>query len=192
MLQPRNDRSYCLPKGCKDLADVLKVASAKAAKARKRKPLETNEEIREILRKHVPELKDGLLEIVSTARVVGRRCLIVVRPSISGEVGKRTISLRRGPELNALIDELRGEFPTFSFWNESTEEFIRGTFLSPELRVTIHPSKAATVALSRKVFDATHRGVPDVQRKSQQRFHSEMVQLVSEVTGWKVSLEVAD
>ena len=187
-----NSRSYCLPKGCKDLADVLKTASEKNVNPRKGKPLETNEEIREVLRKHIPELADGPLEIVSTARIVGRRCLIVVRQTLLNEGSRRTICLGRGPGLNALVDELKGEFPTICFWNESTEEFIRCSFLSPELRVTLYPSKTATVVLSRTLFDAMHRDVPEIQRESQWRFHSEMVQLVSEVTGWKISLEMAD
>ena len=72
-------RGYLLPKGCKDLADVP-AAKAKRSKSRKRAPLETNEQVREVVRKYVPELTDGSLEITATARIVGCRCLLAVRP----------------------------------------------------------------------------------------------------------------
>jgi hypothetical protein len=72
-------RSYLLPKGCKDLADVL-AAKAKRAMSRKRAPLETSEQIRDVVKRYVQELTDGSLEIVATVRIVGRRCLLVVRP----------------------------------------------------------------------------------------------------------------
>ena len=65
-------------------------------------------------------------------------------------------------------------------------------FFGPEVRVTLHPSKAATVVLNKTLFDARHQSVPKIQRDGEWRLHSEMVQLVSEVTGWTISLEVAD
>ena len=115
-----------------------------------------------------------------------------MRPTRPEEGRRRTIGLARGPVLNALIEELAGEFPGISFWNESTEGFIRQSFLGPELRVTIHTSKAAIVVLNRTLFDEGHQNVPKIQRESEWRIHSEMVQLVSEVTGWKISLEIVD
>ena len=138
----------------------------------------------------MPELNDGSLEIVSTARIVGRRCLVVVRSVRAVEPGQRRISLRRGPALNALIEELAGEYPSISFWKEPAEAFIRQSFCGPGVSVTIHPSKAATVTLNKTLFGATHSQSAEAQRKSEWQFYTEMVQLVSEVTGWKISFEV--
>ena len=174
-----------------DLADVLKADAARKAKRRKRTPLKTNEEVRQVLRKYIPELNDGSLEIVSMARIVGQRCLIVVRPARPADNVERMVNLRRGPEMNALIDELAGEFLSISRWNESTEEFIRWSFSGAEVRATVHSSKAATVVVNRTMFDAMHQTTPKISRDSQWRMHSEMVQLVSEVTGWSISLEIA-
>ena len=190
MSSSERNRGYRLPKGCKDLADVLKAAMAKKSTLRKRKPLETNEQIRQILQKHIPELANGTLEIVSAARVVGRRCLIVVRPTTQNDSPVRMFSMRRGPQLDALIDELASEFPSISLWNGSAEEFVRKSFRSPELQIAIKPEeKEATVTLNMSLFDEIHGKCPKIQRDSLLRLHSEMVQLVSEVTGFKISLQ---
>jgi transcription antitermination factor NusA-like protein len=130
------------------------------------------------------------LKIVSTARVVGRRCLIVVRPATANVLSGRMLSVRRGAQLNALIDELGGEFPAISFWNESTEKFVRQNFASPELQIAMKPpEKRAVVTLNMTLFDRLHRRSPKITRDSLLRLHSEMVELVSEVTGWKISIE---
>ena len=189
MFWSKRKRGLDLPKGCKDLGDVFKVGTAKKIRARRRKPLETNEEVREVLLKYIPELADGSLEIVSTARVVGKRCLIVVRPTTGKSVTGRLVSMGRGPHLTAMIDELGGEFPSLSVWNESTEEFVRGNFMSPEFQIDMNPDgKRASVTLNMAVFEQLHGG-SEVRRESFLRMHSEMVQLVSEVTGWRISME---
>ena len=170
--------------------DVLKVSGLKKRKARRRKPLETNEEIRQALRKYIPALGSGAWEIVAMARVVGRRCLVAVHPTSSNEAAGELPRLSRGPELNAMIEELAGEFPSVYRWNESAEEFVRRSFLGPELKVTITGAKAATVTLNKRLFDEMNGRRPKVTRDPVLRLHSEMVQLVSEVTGWRISLEV--
>lgn len=191
MFSSGHGRSYRLPKGCKDLADVLKAASARRAKARKPKPLATNEQVRQVVQKYVPELTDGRLEIVATARIVGRRCLLLVRRKQATDLPGRLFALRRGPQLNELIEELGGEFPSISLWNESTEDFVRQSFSRPELELETKPSeKAAIVTLDKSLFEKLHGRSGKIHRESMLRLHSEMVQLVSEVTGWRISLEV--
>jgi hypothetical protein len=89
-----------------------------------------------------------------------------------------------------MIEELAGEFLVFFLCNESAEESVRRSFLGPELKVTITGAKAATVALDKRLFDEMNGRRPKVTRDSVLRLHSEMVQLVSEVTGWRISLVV--
>jgi hypothetical protein len=124
------------------------------------------------------------------ARVVGRRFLVAVRPTNPIEAAGGMPRLRRGPELNAMIEELAGEFPVFCRWNESAEEFVKQSFLGAELTVTINGSKTATITLDKKVFNVVNRGAPKITQDSLLRLHSEMVQLVSEVTEWRISLAV--
>ena len=86
-----------------------------------------------------------------------------------------------------LIEELGGEFPSISRWNESAEGFLRDSFLCPELQLTINSAeKSATVTLSERIFNEFHGGAPKIQRDSLRRLHSEMAQLVSEVTGFNI------
>lgn len=193
MSASNRSRSYLLPKGCTNLAELLKPKAATQFRPPKSKPLETNEQIRQVVHKYIPELANGTLEIVSTARVVGCRCLLVVRPASTTELPARLVSLSRGPQLNALIEELGGEVPSFRRWNPSAEEFIRQSFLGSEVKVALNPAeKSAIVTLNKRVFNEIRGNSSAITRDSLLRLQSEMVQLISEVTGWKISLETAD
>ena len=192
MFEPKQSRGYLLPKGCKDLGDVLKAKAAMNWKASKPKPLKTNEQIREVLQKFIPELSDGTIEIVSMARIVGRRCLLVVRPTITTtDLSGGLTSLGPGSRLDALAAELGDESLSVRRWNPTTEDFIRQCFRVPEFRIAILlAEKAAMVTLNKRAFDDAHSRYSGITRAFL-LLHSEMVQLVSEVTGWKISLETS-
>jgi transcription antitermination factor NusA-like protein len=179
-------RDYLLPEGCKDLGDVLKLEALKGNEIRQ--PLRTNEEIRQVFRKYVPEIAAGTVEIVSMARIVGHRCLLVVRSHDPKVSAVQACSLERGERLNALIAELGGEFPSVILWQPSSEELFKTAFPWPAQVVLDSGARQAVVTiqpLSRKLV---------MCRKEDQmvQWASEMTVLVSELTGWKISLAVAE
>lgn len=66
---------------------------------------------------------------------------------------------------------------------------MRQSFRSPELELE---TKAAIVTLNRSLFDKLNGRSSKVHGESLPRLNSKMVQLVSEATCWKISLEVED
>ncbi len=176
-------RDYLLPQGCKDLGDVLKLEAQKRNE-KFRQPLRTNEDIRQVFRRYVPEIAAGTVEIVALARNVGRRCLLVVRSNDSKVSAVQACSFQRGERLDALVADLGGELASVIEWHSSPEELIRAAFggleevaLDSSTRqavVTIHP-----LSRNRVVVGDEDQIV---------RMLSEMTGLVSELTGWKISL----
>lgn len=145
--------------------------------------LRTNEEIQQVLHKYFPKIRDGSVEIVSLARTVGRRCLLVVRSRDQGVSAVEAFAFERGERLNALKAELGGELLTIVQWQSSPEKFIRTAFLPGE--VALHSDgKQATITLHPSQRDGLMVDGDD-QRV---RATSELTGLVSEVTGWKISM----
>ena len=175
-------RDYLLPDGCKDISDALKLEALKANE--NREPLRTNEEIRQVFRKFFPAIAAGTVEIVSLARIVGRGCLLVVRSHDPKVSAMEACRFERGERLNALIAELHGEYFCIMLWQPSPEEFIRIAFLGPQKAVLDSGTHQAVVTLNPIWFH--HFGIDERKRRIDQL--SEMTILVSELTGWKISL----
>ncbi|MGA2177321.1 MAG: hypothetical protein ABSH38_20290 [Verrucomicrobiota bacterium] len=180
-------RDYLLPEGCKDLGDFLKLEALKGNEIRQ--PLRTNEEIRQVFRRYFPEVAAGTVEIVSMARIVGHRCLLVVRSHDPKVSAVQAFSLGRGERLNALFADLRGEYATIHLWQPSPEAFIETAFPWPaqvvldsgarQAVVTIHPAQWISFVMWRN-------------RDQMVQWASEMTVLFSELTGWKISVAVAE
>ena len=178
-------RTFSLPNGCKNLSDVIK-RKAQTKRRATRRPLHTNEEVREVFRRYVPAIASGRVEIVSMARNVGRRCLLVVRSNDPKVSAVQACSFRRGDRQTAFIRELCGELPTIIVWRESPEELIRDACTFPYSRVVLDAERlAAVVTIDR---ERRHR----VGEDPIARMLSELTGLVSELTGWKVRLTEPD
>ncbi len=175
-------RGGLLPKGCKDLGDVLKLEALKTKKIRQ--PWHTNEEIREVFRRYVPEFAAGTVEIVSIARNVGRRCLLVVRSHDPQVSGVEAFSFKRGERLSALVAELGGEHPSVIEWRASAEELIRAAFGGLETVALDSGTRQATVT----IHPLSRNQVVVAKEDQIVRMLSELAGLVSEVTGWKIRL----
>jgi transcription antitermination factor NusA-like protein len=176
-------RGYLLPDGCKDLGDVLKLEANKL----KTKPgpvLHTNEEIRDVLRRHIPELANGTVEIVAMARNVGRRCLLAVCSHDLKVCPVKVCSFERGKRTDAIIRELGGELPSVTLWDPSAEVLIRRVLGGLERVVFDAATKRAVVT----VHPLSRNRVIVGQEDQIVRMLSELAGLVSELTGWKVSL----
>jgi N utilization substance protein A len=132
---------------------------------------ESKEEIRQLFRKHVPEVNAGVVEIVSVARDVGRRCYVAVRsqPPLVEPVG--ACSGVRGAHQKAMVADLKGEYLTIVRWEASPERFIRNAFAN----------RAAEVVLDQAA------GTAAVTTEQPPPFPGD-VELVMELTGWKISV----
>ena len=168
---------------------------------------EQKDKIRELFRKHVPEVADGRVEIVSIAREVGRRCYVAVRSeAIVDPVGSCTDT--RGVRMKAIHADLNGEpvaapgrdlhvvvvmgkgecvtpieYFTVVRWENSPERFIANA---------LAPVHASNVAIN----PVTHEAVASIDQKTIDKYFDQSwttreeleLRLISQLTGWKVSL----
>ena len=150
---------------------------------------EPSEEIRQLFRRYVPEIKAGTVEIVSLARAIGRRSCVAVRfhdPTVSAV---QACSGDEGARLNAIAAELGGEHFTMVPWHASPEQLIADAFSHPGLRVLSNSrERQAVVTIDIIALGLFLRGMPDRLALT----FEELTGLVSELTGWKISLAVAE
>jgi transcription antitermination factor NusA-like protein len=100
-------RDYLLPEGCQDLADVLKLEAQIINEIHQ--PLHTRDEIRQVMRRPVPEIAAGTVEIVSISRDQERRCCVAVRSQAPKVSPVDACTGERGTRIKAIIRELGGE-----------------------------------------------------------------------------------
>jgi transcription termination/antitermination protein NusA len=192
-------RGFLLPKGCKDLGDVLKRKAVKQKKLAQplyacgsspgheiQQPLASNEEVLSVFRKYFPALANGTVEVVAMARKPGRRCYLVVRSHDPKVSAVAACSFPRSDKrFMALHAELRREMTTIHQWCETPEQLIKGSFFDFGVEVVCDSStKRAVVTIDKAIRKVVMRGTTDHRVAG----FEEQADLVAEITGWKISL----
>jgi N utilization substance protein A len=137
---------------------------------------ESEEEVRQLFRRHVPEVNAGAVEIVCVARDVGRRSYVAVHSRAAEVDPVGACTGVRGVRAKAMVADFKGEHLTIVRWDESPERFIRNAFGGrPPAEVVL--DQAASTAM------VTIQQSPP--RPSD-------IQLVSELTGWTISLRTRE
>ena len=132
---------------------------------------ESKEEIRQLFRKHVPEVNTGAVEIVCVARDVGRRSYVAVRSQpLVDPVG--ACSGVRGARQKAMADDLKGEYLTIVRWEASPERFIRNAFAVRTAADVVLDQAAGTAVIT---IEQPPPNPADVE-------------LITELTGWRISM----
>ena len=133
---------------------------------------EAEEEVRQLFRRHVPEVNAGAVEIVCVARNVGRRSYVAVQSRAAAVDPVGACTGVRGVHAKAMVADFKGEYLTIVRWDESPERFIRNAFggRAPTEVVLDQAARTAVVTI--------HQSLP---RPSD-------IQLISELTGWAISL----
>ena|SRR5437879_2128658 len=80
--------------------------------------------IREYLRDHVPEIANGIVEIMSTARELGFRSMVAVRSHNGAVDPVGACAGIRGARLKEFHIKFPGEFIDIIRWEESPKKFI--------------------------------------------------------------------
>jgi N utilization substance protein A len=138
---------------------------------------ESKEEIRQLFRRHVPEVAAGTVEIVDIAREAGRRSYIAVRSQTAQVDPVGACAGPEGSRAKGMVRELKGEHLDVVLWHSSAEIFIRHAF---------GPHCAAEV-----VFDQpAHRALVTLDRPNLQpsRDLPTDVRLIAELTGWSINV----
>jgi len=134
--------------------------------------------LRKLFELDVPEIADGLVDIVAVAREVGQRAKIGVlakQPNVD-PVG--ACVGHRGVRVQAVVDELRGEKIDIVRWSDDVPRLLEGA-LAParisEIRID-EDAKSAVVV------------VPDSQQSLAIGKEGQNVRLAARLTGWKIDI----
>ena len=136
------------------------------------------EEIRQLFRRHVPEISAGTVEIVSVARDVGRRSFIAVRSHLAEVDPVGACTGIRGARIKPMVDELNREYLTVVRWEESAERFIRNALC---------PLPISKVALDPQTREASVT-IDGSRATESTKVEQSNVRLASELTGWNIIL----
>lgn len=143
-----------------------------------------NEEVRQLFRKHVPEVVAGTVELVTVVREAGR---VMVAVS-SRDSGVHPVAACARPGcLKSISRELGGEKVAIVLWSESAEDFIRNALpSSPDLG----PIRTPKVTLDA----AAHQARVEVGRQTLNYLAGDdaRLRLVSKFIGWDIQLVCND
>lgn len=136
--------------------------------------------LRRLFEQEVPEVYDGIVEIVSIAREAGDRSKIAVRSNDENIDPVGTCVGPKGQRVQALVNELKGENMDIVEWNEDPAVFIANALNPAEVSdVIFDPSnpKACTVV------------VPDYQLSLAIGKRGQNARLAAKLTGFKIDIK---
>ncbi len=140
------------------------------------------ESVWRVLRKHVPEMKSGAIQVLGLARRPGKRSAIAVASKDRHFVDPVGICVgERGSRAKAIVAELGGEKMDVIRWDDSTERFL-ANLLAPlrVLSVSFDESSRQARVCAGRVRDSH---TTDLELRAN---------LLMDLTGWKLQLEVKD
>ncbi len=126
----------------------------------------------------VPEIYDGIIEIMSVARDPGSRAKIAVlsRDSSIDPVGA-CVGMR-GSRVQAVVNELQGEKIDIIQWNDDAATFIVNALAPAEVAKVVLDEDAARIEVV----------VPDDQLSLAIGRRGQNVRLASQLTGWDIDI----
>ncbi|QBE48547.1 transcription termination factor NusA [Leucobacter triazinivorans] len=136
--------------------------------------------VRKLFEREVPELADGLVEIVSLAREAGHRTKVAVRAKQSGINAKGTCIGEMGSRVRAVMSELG-------------EEKIDIVDYSPELPTfvanALSPAKVTDVFMLNESLKQVRALVPDFQLSLAIGKEGQNARLAAKLTGAKIDIQ---
>ncbi len=134
--------------------------------------------IRRLFELEVPEVYEGIVEIVSIAREPGARSKVAVRSNDSQVDPVGACVGHRGGRVQAIVDELRGEKIDIVRHDEETTEYIKNA---------LSPARVSRVVLAEDKQTATVIA-PDDQLSLAIGRRGQNVRLAAQLTGWKIDI----
>lgn len=135
--------------------------------------------VKKLFEVEVPEIKDGVVEIVSVSREAGSRTKIAVASRDENVDPVGSCVGQKGMRVTAVMDELRGEKIDIIEWDRDYVVYISNA-LSPAkvLRVDINEDEKSARAI-----------VPDQQLSLAIGKEGQNVRLAARLTGWKIDIK---
>lgn len=135
--------------------------------------------LKRLFEQEVPEIYDGVVEIVSIAREAGDRSKVAVRSRDENVDPVGTCVGPRGQRVQAIVNELRGENMDIVEWSEDPATYI-GNALNPAqvVRVDFHPENNSCTVV-----------VPDYQLSLAIGKKGQNARLAAKLTGYKIDIK---
>ena len=127
----------------------------------------------------VPEIKDGIVEIMAVAREAGHRTKIAVRSHRSGVSPKGSLIGPLGARSRAVMDELNGEKIDIVDYDEDPAKFVAHA---------LAPAKVTSVEIVDEAMRSAKVVVPDYQLSLAIGKDGQNARLAARLTGWRIDI----
>jgi N utilization substance protein A len=135
--------------------------------------------VKKLFALEVPEIEQGIVEIVSLAREVGHRTKIAIKSNDPAVNAKGAFIGPMGARARAVMNELGGEKIDIVDWDENPAHFIANA---------LSPSKTVGVKIIDEEAKVAHVVVPDYQLSLAIGREGQNARLAARLTGWKIDI----
>lgn len=185
-IEGRLEKDQMIPKENLRLGDKVRAYLVRAERSGRGPQLVLSrtapEFIKELFRREVPEVEEGIVEIRAAARDPGIRAKIAVRSNDPRVDPQGTCIGVRGTRVTAVTDELNGERVDIVLWSPDPAQFVINA---------LSPAQVTSI-----VVDEEKHAMDVVVEADQVEFaigrYGQNVRLASELTGWDINILSVD
>jgi N utilization substance protein A len=135
--------------------------------------------VKQLFALEVPEVKDGIVEIMGVSREAGHRTKIAVRSHRAGVSPKGSLIGPLGARSRAVMDELNGEKIDIVDYDEDPAKFVAHA---------LAPAKVSSVTIADELSRSAKVVVPDYQLSLAIGKDGQNARLAARLTGWRIDI----
>ena len=135
--------------------------------------------VKQLFALEVPEIKDGIVEIMGVSREAGHRTKIVVRSLRAGVSPKGSLIGPLGARSRAVMDELNGEKIDIVDFDEDPAKYVAHA---------LAPAKVTSVTVVDELSRSAKVVVPDYQLSLAIGKDGQNARLAARLTGWRIDI----
>lgn len=135
--------------------------------------------VKQLFALEVPEIKDGIVEIMGVSREAGHRTKIAVRSHRSGVSPKGSLIGPLGARSRAVMDELNGEKIDIVDYDEDPAKYVAHA---------LAPAKVSSVTIVDELSRSAKVVVPDYQLSLAIGKDGQNARLAARLTGWRIDI----
>ena len=135
--------------------------------------------VKQLFALEVPEIKDGIVEIMGVSREAGHRTKIAVRSHRAGVSPKGSLIGPLGARSRAVMDELNGEKIDIVDYDEDPAKYVAHA---------LAPAKVSSVTIVDELSRSAKVVVPDYQLSLAIGKDGQNARLAARLTGWRIDI----
>jgi N utilization substance protein A len=135
--------------------------------------------VKQLFALEVPEVKDGIVEIMGVSREAGHRTKIAVRSHRAGVSPKGSLIGPLGARSRAVMDELNGEKIDIVDFDEDPAKYVAHA---------LAPAKVSSVTIVDELSRSAKVVVPDYQLSLAIGKDGQNARLAARLTGWRIDI----